>query len=269
MDGKQGKTEVGEERKAVRELICISFETMQQDESIPPDKASMAIDGWISSRRIDSRVPPIQPLPRKARYSRRHNRCFSARRTPSLPSESSSKTLDPPSERLEMTTVITEEQQTAREPRVVQPFGSSSGNVPLARDLLKQFPPRRPRRDMRISAYAAYSLVKQATEMKLASERQFSQPNRTKESLKPPRPEAIRKEKPCNLPIEITPTHREDKENTASKGSSERMTAVRTERVFTENVKRFLRTSAEEQAAQRQQHTRRLNTALTLAKFSL
>lgn len=263
MDAKQGKTEPVEERKAVRELISISFETMRQEDTLQAESASLGLDGWISTRQPSHRIPPIQPLPRKARYSRSHNRCFSARRTPSLPTESSSKTLDPPSERLEMTVM---EEHTAREPRVVQPFGSSSGNVPLARDFMKQFPPRRPRRDFRMSAYVAYSLVKQATELKLASERRLSQPNRSKEALqsaRPPRPEAIRKERVAAM--EITPIHREEKENHSV--SSERVAP--TDRVFTDNVKRYLRPSAEEQATQRQQHTRRLNTALTLAKFSL
>lgn len=267
MDAKQGKTEAGEERKAVRELISISFETMRQEDSLQAESASLGLDGWISTRQPSHRIPPIQPLPRKARYTSRHNRCLSARRTPSLPSESSARTLDPPSELLEMTVA---EEHTVREARVVQPFGSSSGNVPIARDFMKQFPPRRPRRDLRMSAYVAYSLVKQATELKLASERRLSQPTRSKETLqsaRPPRPEAVRKERQWAAPVEITPMHREEKENKAV--SSERVVTSTTDRVFTNNVKRYLQTSAEEQTSQRQQQTRRLNTALALAKFSL
>lgn len=234
-----------EERKAVRELISISLETMRQDESIQNECTSLGLDGWISNR-----TPVVHPLPRKIHVPRRHYRCLSARRTPSLPTDTSSKTLC--DDTVTNSTIQEEDIPPVREPRVVQPFGTSSGNVTLPRNLMQQFPPRPPRRDLRLGAYVAYSLVKQ-------TERKLSQPARSKDSLstsRPPRPEITRRENPQN-----TPRFKEEKEN--------KVGVVHSERVFTDNVKRYLQSSAQEQALQRQQHMQRLNTALTLAKFSL
>ena len=281
MDPPPAHPSMPQERKAVKDLINYSFEAWKLDEAISACSGnSKEVDGWVSNRNPEDRDKAVKTATRKNRDPKKHFRSFSARKTPVVTKDKSVNALlsaqsfddlsDNPTTESEL---LATSASASRPPRVIQPFGYSSGTVSMAKDLLKQFPPRKPRRDTRVFPYVAYSLVKQAAAAaaqydppKVTVPRRHSQPLPAyelpiKPAPKPPRPApAVLKEANSLACVKSTgPVQKDDKENKVGV----------TDRTFQENVLRFMQPTTQEMISLQQKQVRRLSTSIALAKYNL